>query len=72
MSEISANDLVDLVREVENDIKKAIQPILNEFQATTGFSISGVWSSWESATTNASAHPEYILTKVHCEVTLRE
>lgn len=72
MSEISANDLVDLVRELENDIKKYLDGVLSEFKATTGFAINGVWVDLSDATTTNSAHPDYVLNKVVCDVALRE
>ena len=72
MSDISVNDLIDSVREVENDIKAAVIPILAEFQTTTGLSFSSIWFDLVNVTTVGDAYPDYMLNKVSCELALRE
>jgi len=71
MSEISANDLVDLVREAENDIKVAVTEICEQFRITTGFCLDDIWIMMIDATTANDSHPVRILNKVDCGVALR-
>jgi hypothetical protein len=71
MSEISANDLVDLVREAENDIKVALTEICDQFRVDTGFCLEDIWITMADITTTNDSHPVNIITKISCDVALR-
>jgi hypothetical protein len=71
MSEISANDLVDLVREAENDIKAALIEICEQFRVATGFCLDDIWIKIVDVTAIGDSHPVRVVDSVDCSVALR-